>query len=90
MQRRLVLSASMIGCRGKVQREGQVIHVIAEHLFDLSALLGAVGEREAILPLPHGRGDEANTAAAPTRAGHSDASRGISTFPICGSRVRST
>ena len=31
-----------------------------------------------------------NTAAAPTRAGHSDASRGISTFPICGSRVRST
>ena len=31
-----------------------------------------------------------NTAAAPTRVGHSDASRGISTFPICGSRVRST
>ena len=36
-QRRLILSANMIGCRGKVQREGQVIHVIAEHLVDLSA-----------------------------------------------------
>ena len=45
-QRRLILSANMIGCRGKVQREGQVIHVIAEHLIDLSVLLGAVGERE--------------------------------------------
>jgi DNA polymerase III alpha subunit len=38
-QRRLILSASMIGCRGKVQREGEVIHVIAEHLTDLSGLL---------------------------------------------------
>ena len=36
-QRRLVLSASMIACRGKLQREGEVIHVIAEHLTDLSA-----------------------------------------------------
>ena len=35
-QRRLVLSASMIACRGKLQREGEVIHVIAEHLTDLS------------------------------------------------------
>ena len=26
-QRRLILSASMIGCRGKLQREGEVIHV---------------------------------------------------------------
>src|SRR5215204_4750621 len=64
-QRRLVLSASMIGCRGKVQREGQVIHVIAEHLTDLSALLGAVGEREEVFPLPHGRGDEAKQCSGP-------------------------
>ena len=64
-QRRLVLSASMIGCRGKVQREGQVIHVIAEHLTDLSALLGAVGEREEVFPLPYGRGDEAKHGSGP-------------------------
>src|SRR5215207_6089159 len=64
-QRRLVLSANMIGCRGKLQREGQVIHVIAEHLVDLSGLLGAVGERNAIFPLPHGRGDEAKHGSGP-------------------------
>ena len=64
-QRRLVLSANMIGCRGKVQREGQVIHVIAEHLIDLSGLLGAVGEREEVFPLPHGRGDEAKHGSGP-------------------------
>jgi error-prone DNA polymerase len=58
-QRRLVLSARMIGCRGKVQREGEVVHIIAEHLTDLSGLLGQVGERDEDLRLPHGRGDEA-------------------------------
>ncbi|HKH27746.1 MAG TPA: OB-fold nucleic acid binding domain-containing protein, partial [Sphingomicrobium sp.] len=58
-QRRLILSANMIGCRGKLQREGQVIHVIAEHLTDLSNLLRGVGEREEAFPLPRGRGDQA-------------------------------
>jgi error-prone DNA polymerase len=46
-QRRLILSSGMIGCRGRVQREGQVIHVVAEHLIDLSDLLRSVGERQA-------------------------------------------
>jgi error-prone DNA polymerase len=64
-QRRLILSASMIGCRGKLQREGEVIHVIAEHLTDLSQLLGGVGEREEAFPLPHGRGDEAKNGGGP-------------------------
>ena len=58
-QRRLVLSAGMIGCRGKVQREGDVIHVIAEHLIDLTDLLNSVGSRDEAFPLRHGRGDEA-------------------------------
>jgi error-prone DNA polymerase len=59
-QRRLILSARMIACRGKLQREGEVIHVIAEHLTDLSDLLQSVGERDDTpFPLPHGRGDEA-------------------------------
>ncbi len=44
-QRRLVLSASMIACHGKLQREGEVIHVIATHLTDLSALLRSVSDR---------------------------------------------
>ena len=56
-QRRLVLSASMLACRGKVQKEGEVIHVIADHLTDLSALLASVGRATAQFPLAHGRGD---------------------------------
>jgi error-prone DNA polymerase len=58
-QRRLILSAGMIACRGPVQREGDVIHVVAEHLTDLSGLLGTLSERHEAFPLPHGRGDEA-------------------------------
>lgn len=35
----------MMGVRGQVQREGEVIHVIAQRLDDLSSLLASVGER---------------------------------------------
>ncbi|WP_043343040.1 error-prone DNA polymerase [Belnapia moabensis] len=44
-QRRLVLSAGMLACRGRVQREGEVIHVIANQLEDLSDLLRGVEAR---------------------------------------------
>ncbi len=57
--RRLVLSASMIICRGKLQRENEVIHVIAEQLVDLSCMLRGVGERGEEFPVQHARGDEA-------------------------------
>ncbi len=43
--RRTVLGASMMGVRGQVQREGDVIHVIARRLDDMSALLASVGGR---------------------------------------------
>ncbi len=64
-QRRLVLSASMIACRGKLQREGEVIHVIAGYLTDLSDLLRGVGERGEAFPLPYGRGDEGRSGSVP-------------------------
>jgi error-prone DNA polymerase len=57
--RRLILSARMIGCRGRLQREEGVIHVIAEHFIDLSDLLRSIADRDQPLHLPHGRGDEA-------------------------------
>ncbi|WP_026379815.1 error-prone DNA polymerase [Afifella pfennigii] len=57
-QRRIVLSAGMLSCRGRVQREGEVIHVVAQHLTDLSDLLRKVGEREAPFPVPPNRADE--------------------------------
>jgi error-prone DNA polymerase len=46
--------ASMIA----VEREGEVIHLVANHLTDLSADLAGVGDRDNSFPLPHGRGDE--------------------------------
>ena len=56
--RRIVLSAGMIGVHGRIQREGEVVHLVAHRLSDLSADLASVGERDESFPLPHGRGDE--------------------------------
>lgn len=56
--RRAVLSASMMAVRGRIQREGDVVHLIAQRITDLSAELASVGSREAAFPLPHGRGDQ--------------------------------
>jgi error-prone DNA polymerase len=43
--RRVVLGASMMGLRGQVQREGDVIHIVVQRLDDLSSLLASVGQR---------------------------------------------
>jgi error-prone DNA polymerase len=56
--RRLILSSGMIGCRGRLQREGGVTHLIAEHFLDLSDLLRSVADRDGELRLRSGRGDE--------------------------------
>jgi error-prone DNA polymerase len=58
--RREVFSAGMMGVEGKLQKEGDVIHVIAERIVDLSTALQRVGERNTFA-LPHGRGDEVRT-----------------------------
>ena len=63
-QRRLVLSAGMIACHGRVQREGEVIHVVTDTLEDLSDMLRSVGERDEPFPIRHGRGDGATHPAA--------------------------
>jgi error-prone DNA polymerase len=64
-QQRVVQSAGLLACRGRVQREGEVIHLIAEHLIDLSGLLRSVGERDEPFPVPHGRGDEVKHGGDP-------------------------
>jgi error-prone DNA polymerase len=48
----------MIGVYGRIQREGDVVHLVAHRLTDLSPELATVGNRDAAFPLPHGRGDE--------------------------------
>ena len=64
-QRRIILSAGMIACHGKLQREAGVTHVIADRLTDLSGLLRSVGDRDDDFPLRTGRGDEAKHGGAP-------------------------
>lgn len=57
-QRRVVLGASMMGINGKIQREGDVVHLIAEQLFDLTGDLSGLADRDTNFRLPTGRGDE--------------------------------
>jgi error-prone DNA polymerase len=57
-QRRVILSARMMAVHGRIQREGEVVHLVAHRLTDLSNALARVGDRDVTFPLPHGRGDE--------------------------------
>jgi error-prone DNA polymerase len=63
--RRVVMGASMLAVRGRVQREGEVVHLVAHQLTDLSADLATVGSRDAAFPLPHGRGDQVKGGGGP-------------------------
>jgi error-prone DNA polymerase len=45
--RPIVMGAKLVECQGRVQREGEVIHVVAERLIDLSPLLRALWDPEA-------------------------------------------
>jgi error-prone DNA polymerase len=44
--RRIVMAAPMIGVKGMLQREGEVIHIVADRLDDYTFLLDSVGERQ--------------------------------------------
>ena len=60
--RRIILTAGMFAVKGRIQREGEVVHLVAHTLTDLSAELASVGDRGKF-PLPHGRGDEFHHAS---------------------------
>ena len=62
--RRTVLSARMMAVRGRIQREGEVVHLVAHRIGDLSSELASVGQRDAAFPLPNGRGDEARNGGS--------------------------
>jgi error-prone DNA polymerase len=57
-QRRVILSAGMMAVHGRIQREGEVVHLVAHRVSDLSNALASVGHRDATFSLPHGRGDQ--------------------------------
>jgi error-prone DNA polymerase len=63
--RRVVMTSAMIGVRGTVQREGQVIHVVADRIDDHTPLLRSVGD----MSFPHrpGPGDGVTHPGSPDR-----------------------
>ncbi|MEY9199424.1 error-prone DNA polymerase [Sinorhizobium fredii] len=56
--RRVVLGASMMAINGRIQREGEVVHLVAQQLFDLSTDLSSLAERDGEFRPATGRGDE--------------------------------
>jgi error-prone DNA polymerase len=61
--RRQVMSASMIAMRGKLQKEGEVIHIICDRIIDHDEMLRSVGRTEfSVAP---GRGDGASHGGGP-------------------------
>jgi error-prone DNA polymerase len=64
-QRRIVMSAAMVGVKGIVQKEGAVIHIVAERLEDYTDLLRTVGGMD----FPHrpGPGDGVTHPGSPDR-----------------------
>ncbi|MCW8308883.1 error-prone DNA polymerase [Acidiphilium sp. PA] len=64
-QRRIILSSGMIAVYGQVQREGEVVHLIAHRLADMSAALASIGGRDAVFPISRGHGDGAKSGGGP-------------------------
>jgi error-prone DNA polymerase len=47
--RKVILSARMLGVFGRVQKEGEVVHIVARRLMDMSGLLASVGGKDDAL-----------------------------------------
>ncbi|MBB5256841.1 error-prone DNA polymerase [Rhizobium leguminosarum] len=57
-RRRVVLGSSMMAINGRIQREGDVVHLVAQQVFDLSGDLSGLADRDIDFKLSTGRGDE--------------------------------
>jgi error-prone DNA polymerase len=56
--RRTILGATILGCRGKVQHASGVTHLVVEHVIDLSEQLKSISELDDAFPLHSRRGDD--------------------------------
>ena len=48
--RRVVITANMLAARGRIQREGDIVHLVTHELTDLSARLATVANRNTCAP----------------------------------------
>ena len=44
--RAVVMARRMLACAGRVQREGNIIHVVVRELYDLTPWLGRIGDAD--------------------------------------------
>ena len=63
-QRRVLLSARMMSVYGRIQREGEVVHLVAHRIVDLSPELASIGKREGALSGTHDRDISVEIAGA--------------------------
>ena len=63
-QRRIILAAGMMAVKGRVQREGEVVHLVAHRVRDLSRQLATLGQRHAACPNGGGGEDEVRACGA--------------------------
>ena len=61
--RRQVMSASMIAMRGRLQKEGEVIHIICDRIVNHDAMLRSIGRTD--FTVAPGRGDGASHGGGP-------------------------
>jgi error-prone DNA polymerase len=63
------MGARMLGVYGQIQRKGEVIHIIAKKLYDLSDMLASLGDQNQPFRIQHGRGDGVQNGGGPDRRG---------------------
>ncbi len=56
--RRVVLGSSIRAIDGRIQREGEVVHLVAQQLLELTGDLYGLADRDETFRLPNGCGDE--------------------------------
>jgi len=56
--RRIVLASKMLGVDGRLQREGRVLHILADRLTDLTADLAGLASTGPAMPPALARADE--------------------------------
>ncbi|MDC7675557.1 error-prone DNA polymerase [Asticcacaulis machinosus] len=59
LYKREVFGSSLILITGQIQREGEIVHLIARSVADLSPMLADIGGRDLPLSMPRHPGDEA-------------------------------
>ncbi|MCF8707617.1 error-prone DNA polymerase [Rhizorhapis sp. SPR117] len=82
--RRQVMSASMIAIRGRLQKEGEIIHIICDRITDHNAMLRSIGRMD--FAVAQARGDGSKNGGGPDPRDPAWSPRGrVLASPPCGS-----